>query len=163
MVFIQGCILTSLTSEQFYTRSFCTVFLSEVHTLLMEGSLVNPFLWNCQLLDHIQLFFYRRRHKSHGNYSEVNKQVWLWPQKALGMCGQEPCVLLLLFLLLLLPLLLFLFLVSFLSCISYGSLVHCYLIRNLDFDNFWHFFDRPTTDRPTDRPTNRPTDRRRET
>ena len=77
-----------------------------------------------------------------------------------GMCGQEPCVLLLLFLLLLLPLLLFLFLVSFLSCISYGSLVHWYLIRNLDFDNFWHFFDRPT-DRQTDRHTE-PRCRRRE-
>ena len=41
-----------------------------------------------------------------------SEQVWLWPQKAPGMCGQEPCVLPLLFLLLilLLPHLLFLFL-----------------------------------------------------
>ena len=40
------------------------------------------------------------------------KQVWLWPQKAPGMGGQEPCVILLIFLLLLifLPFLLLLFL-----------------------------------------------------
>ena len=86
----------------------------------------------------------------------IKKQVWLWPQKAPGMCGQEPCVLLLLFLLLplLLFLFLFLFLVSFLSCISYDTLVHCYLIRNLDFEIF-------STDRQTDQPTDRPTDKGR--
>ena len=76
----------------------------------------------------------------------VQEQLWLWPKNVPGMCGQEPCVLLLLFLLL--PLLRFLFLVSFLSCISYDSLVHCYLIRNLDFEIF-------SVDRQTIRPTDR--------
>ena len=52
---------------------------------------------------------------------------------------------------LLLPLLLFL--VLFLSCISYDSLVHCYIITNLDFEIFSH----RQTDREIDRWTDQPT------
>ena len=49
-----------------------------------------------------------------------NQQVWLWPQKALGICGQELCVILLLFL----------------------PRVYCYIITNNDDEIF-------STDRPT--------------
>ena len=59
------------------------------------------------------------------------KQVWLWPQKAPGLRGQELCVLLLF-----LPFPVLLFFVLFWSCILYDSLVHCYIIRNPDFKIF---------------------------
>ena len=78
--------------------------------------------------------------------SNIFQQVWLWPQKAPSMWGQEPCVI-----------------ISFsssslsssslfLSFISSDSLVHCDIITNLDSEIFSH----RQTDRDTDRRTDRP-------
>ena len=73
------------------------------------------------------------------------KQVWLWPEKALGMWGQEPCVIS--------------FSTSSLSSSSYFCHVFhmtasstIYIITNLESEIFSH----RQRDRQMDRRTNRP-------